>query len=101
MFMVNAIDYEQFSYMTNELKKKIDSFKNKLDELQLKYKSVSFINKDNISRSISEHWQYLTNREKLFFLTEFVEEIIVINHSKIKTNNDVEILDVKFYNNSN
>lgn len=97
MFLANAIDYEQFSYMTNELNERINYSKKKLEKLKVKYNSVSFINKGDISRDIKEHWEYLTGEEKLFFLNEFVLEIVVINHSKAKIRNDVEIVDVKFY----
>ena len=53
--------------------------------------------KNTISRKIKEHWQYLTNNEKREFLTNFVEEIIIVNKSRDKKNGKSNIINVKFY----
>ena len=69
MFMANVIDHNQLVYMTNELKDIIKTNEEKLKELQLKYQPVPTINKNDIAKNIIEHWEYLTDSEKLCFLT--------------------------------
>lgn len=97
MFMVNAIDHNQLTYMTSELKKVIKINEEKLKELQQRCKSCSVINKKNISKRILEHWEYLTNKEKLAFLNDFVEEIVIVNRNTDKHNGEAEIFNVRFY----
>ena len=97
MFMVNAIDHNQLTYMTSELKKVIKVNEDKLKELQQKHQSHPVINKNNIAKSILEHWSYLTDSEKLAFLTDFVEEIVIVNRSTDRHNGEAEVINVKFY----
>ena len=51
----------------------------------------------NITKSIRDHWDYLSNDEKYQFLTEFVKKIVIVNKSKDKINGIPEIIDVEFY----
>ena len=97
MFMVNAIDHNQLTYMTGELKKVIKVNEEKLKELQQKYQPHSTIDKRSIAKSIIEHWEYLTDSEKLAFLTDFVEEIVIVNRSTDRHNGEAEVISVKFY----
>lgn len=97
MFMANVIDHNQLVYMTNELKGVIKTNEEKLKRLQLKYQPVPTINKNDIAKSIIEHWEYLTDNEKLSFLTDFVKEIVIVNRDNDRHNGEAEVLDVKFY----
>ena len=97
MFMANVIDHNQLVYMTNELKDIIKTNEEKLKELQLKYQPVPTINKNDIAKNIIEHWEYLTDSEKLCFLTDFVEEIVIVNRNNDRHNGEAEVLNVKFY----
>lgn len=97
MFMVNAIDHNQLTYMTGELKKVIKVNEEKLKELQQKHQPHPVINKNNIAKSILEHWNYLTDSEKLAFLTDFVEEIVIVNRNTDRHNGEAEVISVKFY----
>ena len=92
LFMANKINYEQLQYMTNTLEKKQDSLKQKIN--LLKQNAKQKIDKDKIAKTLKEHWFYLSNREKLEFLTNFIEEIIVINNNK---KNSLPEITIKFY----
>ena len=97
MFIANAIDHDQLTYMSTELKKSIELNESRLKELQDKYQP-QVVSKDNIAKSILEHWLFLTNREKLTFLNKFVEEIVIVNRiNDRRADSDAEVLSVKFY----
>lgn len=89
LFIINKINNKQLLYMTKELDNNYSNIKERLKYLSNNIKKVSKI---NISKNIKKHWEYLSNRERFNFLTNFVESIVVIN-KKAK----VKILDVKFY----
>lgn len=91
LFMINDIDYEEMKYMINGLDKQYKILNNELKLLEKQYKKVK-IDKSLISSAFKEHWKYLNNKERLEFLTQFIEKIVVINN-----NNLVEIKEVKFY----
>lgn len=97
LFMADKITHEELRYMTDELDKKIEKLNNEIEQLELQLMPKSQIDKTQISKTIKEHWQYLSNREKLEFLSNFVEEIVIINRDKDKINGKPEILEVKFY----
>lgn len=97
MFMANVIDHVHLSYMLNELKDVIKINNEKLKGLQFNCHSTTIINKNDIAKKIIDHWKYLTANEKLTFLTDFVEKIVIVNSNSDRHNGDVDILDVKFY----
>lgn len=97
MFIANAIDHDQLTYMSTELKKSIELNESRLKELQDKYQP-QVVSKDSMAKSILEHWLFLTNREKLTFLNKFVEEIVIVNRiNDRRADSDAEVLSVKFY----
>lgn len=97
MFIANAIDHDQLTYMSTELKKSIELNESRLKELQDKYQP-QVVSKDSIAKSILEHWLFLTNREKLAFLNKFVEEIVIVNRiNDRRSDSEAEVLSVKFY----
>lgn len=96
-FMVDKIDQNQLDYMTKELKEKISKYKLILTKLERQHREKPVIDRTKISRHIVDHWQYLTNGEKLAFLTDFVEEIVVVNRDNDKIRGKAEVLSVKFY----
>ena len=55
------------------------------------------IDKSKISKYIVDHWNYLTNKEKYDFLSEFVESIVIVNRNSNRYNGKAEVLDVMFY----
>lgn len=100
LFMDGKISFQQLDYMTKELKKRVAFYKKTLSKLEKQRKSKS-INKSKISPYIVDHWNLLTNSEKLAFLTDFVEKIVVINRNYNVKNGKIDILDLKFYNAKN
>jgi site-specific DNA recombinase len=97
LFMNNSIDHEQLQYMTVSLVEKKKLLEEELVIIEKKYKPINKIEKSNIANTIKEHWQYLSNRERLDFLTNFVKEIVIVNRDRDKINGKPEIIDVKFY----
>ena len=97
LFMMEKIDYNQFKYMSEEIDKIIKMNEKRLSDLE-KSNFIDFnIDKDKISKCIVDHWRLLTNKEKLIFLNEFVESIIIVNNNLDRHNGKAELLDVKFY----
>lgn len=97
LFMANTIDHNQLVYMTNELKQSIQINQEKLKEEESKLNPKKDIDKNRINKNISEHWNFLTDKEKLAFLTDFVEKIVIVNRSNDKQNGEAEVIGVKFY----
>lgn len=97
LFMINNITHEQLQYMTSELDKKSEQLKREIDSLERIISPKEKVDKQKIATTIKEHWQYLSNKERLEFLNNFVEEIVVINRDKDKKNGKPEIISVKFY----
>ena len=97
LFMEDEIVYNDMKYMTSELDKKLAILKDELTQLEKKYQPVKQLDKSKIAKTIKEHWQFLTNRERLEFLNQFVKEIVIINRDKDKVNGKAEIIEVKWY----
>lgn len=97
LFMTSEINRDDMKYMTNQLDNDNIIINSELKILEKKYQPVKQINKNLIPHTIKEHWKYLSNKERLNFLTEFVEKIIIVNRDTDKINGRPEILDVKFY----
>ena len=97
LFMGTLLSYDNFKYMSDELDKVIKEYESKLNVLEKQISNNLDIEKTEISKYIVDHWQALTNHEKLQFLNEFVETITIVNRNKERRNGKVEILDVKFY----
>ena len=95
--MEDEIVYNDMKYMTSELDKKLAILKDELTQLEKKYQPVKQLDKSKIAKTIKEHWQFLTNRERLEFLNQFVKEIDIINRDKDKVNGKAEIIEVKWY----
>lgn len=95
LFINDSINYEQLKYMNEELDCKTNLLKNEIANLERRLLSNKNIDKKELATSIKDHWIFLSNKEKLEFLNNFVEKIIIVN--KDKTNKKAEILNVKFY----
>ncbi len=97
LFMINKITDKQLKYMTDELNKKSQRLKEEIDRLEKVILPKQ--NKDNVKipKTIKEHWKYLSNKEKFDFLTNFIEEIVVVNKDRDKVKGKVEIINIKFY----
>lgn len=98
LFMNDAITHEQLKYMTVELDKKTEMLTNEIARLERILTPKKSIDRKVIATTIKEHWQYLSNKERLEFLNNFVEEIVIINRDTDKVNGKPEIIEVKFYN---
>lgn len=97
LFMDSKISSQQLDYMTKELKERIAHYEDMLSKLEKQREPVKYINKNKISRYIVDHWKLLTDSEKLAFLTDFVEKIVIVNRDTDIKNGKAEVLDVKFY----
>lgn len=97
LFMKNEIDHNQMKYMITELDNQASILSNELQILEKQYQPTTQIDKSLIANTIKEHWQYLSNKERLEFLNQFVERIVIVNRSMDKANGRPEIIDVKFY----
>ncbi|MBQ9072411.1 MAG: recombinase family protein [Bacilli bacterium] len=98
LFMESEIDHSQMKYMTEELNGKYTIISNELQTLEKQYHPVKQVDKNLIAKTIKEHWEYLSNRERMEFLNNFVEEVVIVNRDKDKINGRPEIISVKFYN---
>ncbi len=98
LFMINEISHDQLKYMTSELDKKSELIKGEIEKLERIITPKETIDRSKIASTIKEHWKYLSNKERLEFLTNFVEKIVIVNRDKDKVNGKPEILEVKFYN---
>ena len=98
LFMDSKIEFNEYQEMKNSLEKELNKLQLEIQKLEnnLNNKEVKY-DKKGISKNIKKHWQYLTNSEKREFLTNFIEEIIIVNKDRAKNNGKVTILDVKFY----
>lgn len=97
LFMENEIEYSQFHYMLNELDKKLKILGTELCELEKNYQPKKNFDKSKISKNIKDHWKYLSDRERLEFLTQFIKKIMIVNESTDKINGPLKILNVDFY----
>lgn len=97
LFMTNDIDYNQMKYMTTELEKDNLILKKELTRLEKQYEPVKQIDKNLIANTIKEHWEYLSDKERMEFLTQFVEKIVIVNRDKNRVTGLPEIIEVKFY----
>ena len=97
LFMINEITHEELKYMTKELESKKETLTNEINKLENSLQPKKTINKSDIAKTIREHWEFLSEHERLEFLTNFVEEIVIVNRSKDRHNGKPEILSVKFY----
>lgn len=96
LFLFDKITHRQFIYMNEELEKQGE--KTKLDIENRKQKiRVSQKRSNKIEPRIKEHWKHLTDKERLTFLEEFVEEIVIVNKNTDKIKGKPDIIDVKFY----
>ena len=98
LFMNDGITHEQLKYMTGELDKKTEMLTSEIARLERILTPKESIDRKAIAITIKEHWQYLSNKERLEFLNNFVEEIVIINRDTDKFNGKPEIIEVKFYN---
>lgn len=98
LFMISEITHEQLKYMTNELDKKEEMLNSEIEKLERILTPKDVVDRSKIAKTIKEHWEYLSNKERLEFLTNFVEKIVIINRDKNKANGKAEIVEVKFYN---
>lgn len=99
LFMQDEITHEQLKYMTSELEQKQQLLNNEISKIENSLKPKNSVNKKEIAKTIREHWDFLTDHERLDFLSSFVEEIVIVNRDKDRHNGKPEILDVKFYQN--
>ncbi|MEG2283644.1 MAG: recombinase family protein, partial [Bacilli bacterium] len=97
LFMENEIDHNQMKYMITELDSQSTILGNELQTLEKQIQPTTQIDKSLIANTINEHWKYLSNKERLEFLNQFVESIVIVNRSVDKANGRPEIIDVKFY----
>ena len=97
LFIAEKLDYKQFKYMSEELDRIIQANKTRLSCLEQNYTKKPDINKLNISMHIEDHWKLLTDKEKLNFLNEFVESIMIVNRDIDRHNGKADVLDIKFY----
>jgi len=98
LFMINEITHEQLKYMTEELNKKSEYLDSEIKRLESIIEPKENVDKSKIADTIKEHWNYLSNKERLEFLTNFIEEIVIVNRNPDKVNGRPEIIEVKFYN---
>jgi site-specific DNA recombinase len=97
LFMANNIDHNQMKYMTTELDKQFNILNNELKLLEKQYHSTIQNDRNLIANTVKEHWKYLSNKERLNFLSQFVEEIVIVNRSTDRASGHPEIIDVNFY----
>lgn len=98
LFMDDKLEYNDYKIMKKNLEKDYEGLEEEIKKYELlnttkKIKKT----KATITKSIKDHWLYLTDKEKFEFLTEFVEKIVIINKDKDRINGKPEIIDVKFY----
>lgn len=97
LFMTNNIDHSQMRYMTTELDKQLTILCNEKKVLEKQYQPTKQVDRNLIANTIKKHWEYLSNKERLDFLTQFVEEIVIVNRDANRLNGHPEIIGVKFY----
>lgn len=99
LFMNNDIDHNQLKFMTEELSKNHSILSRELKDIEKAYQPKTEVDKNTIAKTIKEHWEYLSKRERMEFLNQFVESITIVNRSSNKVNGRPEIVEVKFYDN--
>ncbi len=97
LYLIDIISNEEFIYLIKKFDKKIDFLKNEIEILKSR-KSKEKNSNVKISKNIKEHWEYLSNKERLEFLTLFVEKIVIINRDKNSVSETPKIISVKFFN---
>lgn len=100
LYVSATLNFDEYSKMTKLIKDDIYSIKNELSKLEVtEEKESDSICKNDIILNIKENWQYLTNQEKLNFLTDFVKKIVACNEVvEGKVHGNVVIKEVIFYN---
>ncbi len=100
-FTNNQITWEEFAYMKQEVLERISKYEDELLKLEKHQEPLKNIDKSKISHYIVDHWKLLTDSEKLAFLTDFVEKIVIVNEDKNPKKGKAKILTVKFYDEEN
>ena len=95
--MNSQIQYEDYQMMKTTLEKECDKLEKELKAILPQCTKKEKLDKTKIAKDISSHWQELTKRERLQFLTEFVKKIVVVNRDENKLNGVPEILELEFY----
>lgn len=95
LFMDDRLNYDEYNLMKKKLEKEFKNLNNYLKELESKIKNSKKINVYKIDNNIKKHWEYLTNHEKQLFISEFIEEIKIVNSDK--KDGMSNILEVKFF----
>ncbi|MDD4607995.1 MAG: recombinase family protein [Bacilli bacterium] len=97
LFMEDTITNKQMQYMIKEIDIKNRILREQLTKLERRLILDNNIISDNLTTNFKEHWCWLTNKEKLEFLNQFIEYIIIKNENNNKKGNSVSILSVKLY----
>lgn len=99
LFIDELVDYDEFIKMKNIIKTQLVELKNKLQQIeQEENQEKIYLTEKEIITSIKENWLLLTNSEKMDFLNNFIEKIIIINEPQENTTEGkVKIKEMKFY----
>ena len=99
LYVEEKLDYNDYSTMIQMIKSDKKSCSKKLTELEniTEHENVQ-LTKENIILNINENWELLTQKERLNFLRNNVERIVILNHpQKGKAEGKVKIERVDFF----
>lgn len=99
LYIGGKFDFDEYTKMTTIIKKEITKYKENIELLEKStVGETETINQEDIITNIRENWSYLTNSEKMDFVTNFIEKIVVINEQQKDTHHgNVKIKELKFY----
>lgn len=98
LFMDDKLEYNDYQMMKETLEKDYKGIEEEIKKMESLCTPTEIKKtKVKITKSIKEHWLYLTDKEKFEFLTQFVEKIVIINRDRDKINGKPEIIDINFY----
>jgi len=89
-------DYKTLIAIFNEKSELLESEWQKAQAQLTAVKETASIKQDDITLSIKENWEFMTNGERMMFLQEFVGKIVIKIEKVRPRHNVVKIKDVQF-----
>jgi len=98
-YLNDKIPFEEYRNLLDNLKRKNELFDNELSiaksSIQPEQEKSSILPED-IILELKENWEYLNNKERMMFLHEFINKIVIRVEKEHARSNFVRIEDVEF-----
>ena len=99
LYISEKIDFDEYTKMGKIIAKEMKKLKIELDNLEVDTTEPPTVTKSDIITNIKENWELLTKSEKMEFLHNYIEKIVIINEEQANSHiGKVKIKKMSFYN---